>query len=169
RMLRSDLKAYVEYSNEVWNGSFQQSSYARKRGLALGLSANDFQAQLFYYAKRSVETFDIWEKEFGDSKRFVRVLSAAVANPWSSVQVLDFQGAFKKADALAIAPYFGNQLGSPATQSRTQAMNLDALFAELETVALPMTRKMIESHAAIARAHGLPLLAYEGGQHLAGF
>lgn len=169
QLLRSDLKAYVEYSNEVWNGLFEQASYARKQGLALGLSTNNFQAQLFFYSKRSVEIFDIWTREMGDPKRLVRVMAAAPANSWTSIQVLDFQNAMQKTDALAIAPYFGNRLGSPAEQARVQAMSLDALFTELETVALPMTIDLMKSQAAVAKARGLPLIAYEGGQHLAGF
>lgn len=169
RLLRSDLKAYLEYSNEIWNGKFEQASYARERGMALGLSSNPFQAQLLFYSRRSVELFDIWAREFGDAKRLVRVMASAAVNPWSSIQVLDHQNARKKTDALAIAPYFGNALGSPAEQARVQAMNLDALFAELETVALPKATEMIKSHAAIARTRGLPLIAYEAGQHLVGF
>jgi len=169
RLLRKELKAYVEYSNEVWNGQFQQASYARAHGTALGLSRNPFQAQLFFYSKRSVEIFDIWAGELGEGKRLARVMAAAAANAWSSIQVLDHQNASRKTDALAIAPYFGNALGSPAEQARVQAMSLDALFAELETVALAKAVEMIRSHAAVARARGLPLIAYEGGQHLVGF
>jgi hypothetical protein len=47
--LDPNLKVYVEYSNECWNGIFAQAGYCHDRGKALGLSDNDFQAQLRYY------------------------------------------------------------------------------------------------------------------------
>ena len=169
RLLRRDLKAYLEYSNEVWNGVFDQALYAQKQGLALGLSTNEFQAQLFFYSKRSVQIFDIWTREMSDPKRLVRVMAAHARNTWSSTQVLHFQNAAQKTDALAIAPYFGNRLGSRTEQSRVRAMSLSALFAELETVALPQVFDSIKSQVAVARAYSVPLIAYEGGQHLAGY
>lgn len=168
RLLRRDLKAYLEYSNEVWNGIFSQSAYARTQGLALGLSTNPMHAQLFFYSRRSVQIFDIWAREMGDPARLVRVMAAHAANPWSSAQVLDFERASEKTDALAIAPYFRAALRSPDQKNRYEAMNLDALFTELEKEALPMTIESMKSQAAVARARRLPLIAYEGGQHLVG-
>ena len=51
------LKVYVEHSNEVWNGQFAQARYAKEEGRRLGLSDNDFQAQLYYHSMRSVQIF----------------------------------------------------------------------------------------------------------------
>jgi len=168
RLLRRDLKAYLEYSNEVWNGIFSQAAYARAQGLALGLSTNPMQAQLFFYSRRSVQIFDIWAREIGDPARLVRVMAAHAANPWSSAQVLDFERASEKTDALAIAPYFRAALRSPDQKNRYEAMNLDALFTELQKEALPMTIESMKRQAAVAKANRLPLIAYEGGQHLVG-
>ena len=49
--LEPGLKLYIEYSNECWNGMFAQARYCRDKGKELGLSTNDFQAQLRYYSK----------------------------------------------------------------------------------------------------------------------
>ena len=166
--LRPDLKAYVEYSNEVWNGFFAQSAYAQAQGLALGLSAGKEQALLFFYSKRSVQLFDIWSAEFGDPKRLVRVMAAQAGNPWTAVQALSFQDAALKTDALAIALYFGGNLGTPTEQTRVRAMNLDALFTELDTATLPQAIGMMKANSAVAGARGIALIGYEGGQHLAG-
>jgi hypothetical protein len=168
KRLRPDLKAYVEYSNEVWNSQFRQATYARNQGLALGLSTNAFQAQLFYYSQQSVRVFDIWSAVFADPARLIRVMAAQAASTWTSEQVLNFRDAAQKTDAFAIAPYFGGYLGSPSEQNRVQAMNLDALFSELGNVALPQAIGWMNAQAAAAKARGKPLIAYEGGQHLAG-
>lgn len=40
RLLDPGLKAYVEYSNEVWNRGFAQAHYAQQRGLGLHLSSD---------------------------------------------------------------------------------------------------------------------------------
>ena len=166
--LRSDLKAHVEYSNEMWNGIFTQASYAQSQGLALGLSTNGFTAQMLFYSKRAVEVFNIWSTEFANPARLVRVMGSQSGNPWVSQQVLDFQNAKLKTDALAIAPYFGFSLGTPAEQTRVQSMTLDALFIELQTVTLPQVITSMSADAAVAAARGIPMISYEGGQHLVG-
>src|SRR5581483_8613189 len=106
------LKVYVEYSNEVWNYQFGQTRYAQEQGTALKLGNPE---NLRYYSQRSVEIFKIWESVFGRTKRLVRVLAAQAVNPWSSEQVLKWHDAYQHADALAIAPYFGNRFGDPKT------------------------------------------------------
>ena len=166
--LRPDLKAYVEYSNEVWNGFFDQAAYAQKQGLALGLAADPFKAQLFFYSKRSVQIFDIWSNQMGDPARLVRVMAAQATNPWTSVQVLDFQNAKQKTDTLAVAPYFGGYLGTLKEQGRVQAMSLNQLFAELDKVALPQAFDFMLGQKSVANSRSIALIAYEGGQHLAG-
>jgi hypothetical protein len=168
RLLRADLKAYIEYSNEVWNGQFPQAHHARREGLAQRLSRDPLEAQLRFYSKRSLEVFDIWSAEFADPARLVRVMASQAGNAWASEQVLDFRNAKQKTDALAIAPYFGGGMGVPAERARVEAMSLDELFSVLEHTALPAAVGWMQSQAAVARARRLPLIAYEGGQHLTG-
>jgi chitodextrinase len=163
--LRTDLKAYIEYSNEVWNSQFSQAAYASSRGLALGLSSDAFTAQLYFYSKRSVEMFDLWSAEMVNPARLVRVMASQADNSWVSQQVLDFQNAKAKTDALAIAPYFGYKLG---TVSSTATLTVDQLFNKLSTVSVPEAISAMNAHAAVAGSRGVPLISYEGGQHLAG-
>ena len=111
-------KVYVEYSNETWNGQFAQAKYCQQRGKELGLSKNDYEAQLRYSARRSVEVFKIFAEAFGGTDRLVRVIATHSANPWSGTTELDFEDAFKSADAVAIAPYFGNAFGDPKGAGR---------------------------------------------------
>lgn len=162
------LRVYVEHSNEVWNGQFAQATYARDRGLELGLSSDAFQAQLLYHSQRSLQIFQIFETVFGDADRLVRVMASQAANPWVSTQVLDFGDALAHTDALAIAPYFGGYLGGPSEQARVAAMSVDELVTELRNEALPTAAGWMTEQAAVAAARGVRLIAYEGGQHLAG-
>jgi hypothetical protein len=161
-------KIYIEYSNECWNGIFAQARYCRDKGKELGLSDNDYQAQLRYYSKRSVEIFRLWEEIFGGADRLVRVLAAQSANPWTSEQVMDFEDAHKHADALGIAPYFGNALGDPKRQDEVAQMTVDEVLDRCAEF-IAEGNRTISRQAQLANQRGLRLVAYEGGQHLVGY
>jgi len=119
--LHPGLRVSVEYSNEVWNGIFDQAGYAQEQGLALGLSTHPFEAQLRHYSVRAVHIFDIWTTVFGGTDRLVRVMAAQSANPWTATTELDSRDAFTKTDALAIAPSFGAGYGTPDKAATTVA------------------------------------------------
>lgn len=165
--LKPGLKVYIEYSNECWNGTFEQARYCRDKGKELGLSTNDFQAQLRYCSRRSVELFQIWEDVFDGADRLIRVLPAQSANPWTSEQAMDFEDAYKHADVLAIAPYFGNALGNPETQNQVARMTVDQVLDKCAEY-IAEGNKTIAEQARLAQERGLRLVAYEAGQHLVG-
>jgi hypothetical protein len=158
------LKAYVEYSNEVWNSRFAQAHHARDQGLALGLSSNPREAQIRFYARRSSEIFRIWEQVF-PKDRLVRVLGSHAASPWLSEFALSFADVAAHTDALAIAPYFGL---SPRNLERARGMSVGELMQELETDGVPAALESVVLHRAVARKYGIALVAYEAGQHLVG-
>lgn len=166
--LASDRKAYIEHSNEVWNGAFPQSSYLTERGLSSGLSDNPFEASLRYHSKRSIEIFKIFETTLGEASRLVRVMGAQASNTWTSTTELDFQDALQHTDAVAIAPYFGAELGGPDQANRIRGMSPDALMDEIEARWLPQAADWVASQAEAAKQRGVQLVAYEGGQHLVG-
>jgi hypothetical protein len=158
------LKAYVEHSNEVWNGFYPQARYAQEQGLALGLSQNPGEAQARYHARRSRQIFAIWEQALPPG-RLVRVLGAFVAAPWVTATALAYEDVAAHTDAVAIAPYFGVPM---AEQGRVAGLSLDQLMAELEARALPEARRMVVAQVGVARRLGVRLIGYEGGQHLVG-
>ncbi len=167
--LAPGLRVYIEYSNEIWNSIFSQGTYAEQRGVALGLASTPFEARLRYQSQRSVEIFQIFESVFADDHtRIVRVLAAQAANPWTSQVLLDHDGAYQHADALAIAPYFGGYLGGPGQVGTLHAMDLDDLFTELDQHAVPEAVGWVANQAKEARSRGLALVAYEAGNHLVG-
>ena len=152
--LKPDLKVYLEYSNECWNGIFGQARYCRDKGKALGLSDNDYQAQLRYYSRRSVEIFGIWEQVLAGKDRLVRVLAAQSANPWTSQQVIDFEEAYQHAEVLGIAPYFGNALGDPKTQNEVAQMTVDQVLDKCAEY-IAEGNKTIAEQARIAKERHL--------------
>ena len=165
--LQSSKKVYIEYSNEVWNASFEQNRRAAQKGRALGMAETDWEAAWFYTARRSVEIFAIFEEVFGGTERLVRILPSQAANPYVSEQILKFEDAWKKADALAIAPYFG---WSVPQEEKDEAIKLgvDGVLKRLEDVVLPETIETIKKQKELADRYGLELMCYEAGQHLVG-
>ena len=188
---------YVEYSNEVWNSQFSAATWAQARGLTRWPAAKDtpFGKQLQWYGLRSAEVCDLWRTVFASGAERVRcVMGAQGANAWTARQALECplhaaesggQACVKHGiRGLAIAPYFGYYLGHPKHLATVKAWTtqpeggLDNLFAELFQGgalsdapvggALAEAREQMHQAAAAAGAHGIDLLAYEGGQHLVG-
>jgi len=170
RLLSPNLRAYVEYSNEVWNGQFEQSRYAGERGMALKIGEKPWEAAWHYTARRSKEIFKVWEREFGPKPRLVRVLASQAGNPYVSEQILKFDNAGASADALSIAPYFGLNVGpeSKPNVSTVSRWSLDELFGHIDRVVLPEAQGYITGNKKVADQYRLPLIAYEAGQHLVG-
>ena len=166
--LDPNLRVYVEYSNEVWNGQFDQYTYAGDQGLALGLAANHWEAVPLYYSQRSVEIFNIFETVFGGTSRLERTLAWQNVNVWGAAQVMDYNDAYLSADALSIAPYFGGYLGDPNTQTEVTNMTIDELLDWCEAH-IAETMDGVRQQAESANSRGLRLTAYEGGQHLVGY
>lgn len=172
--LDPELTAYVEYSNETWNGIFEQASYVSAEGLAQNLAPGDaFWSGLRYYSKRAVEIFGIWQEAFAARPgTLVRVLASQAANAWTAEQIAEYENAAASADAVAIAPYFScDDPGNPDNAAATVSAGLDALLAQqmanvqMDGCAMAYVRANLE----VAQRYGLELVAYEGGQHLAGY
>ncbi len=172
--LDPSLRAYIEYSNEVWNGMFAQARHAQDRAIELGIGPPErpWEGGGMYYTQRSLEIFGIWEEVFGGTDRLVRVIAWQAANPWWSENiVLPPLAADPRADALAIAPYISfliPEQGEDLTASEVATWSLDQLFSHLNEHALPECLGWVADQRAIADQYGLALIAYEAGQHLVG-
>lgn len=163
--LDDNLTAYVEHSNEVWNGMFGQSQYAKTKGIEQNLGGDAFQSTLRYHSKRSVEIFTIWENVFGNTNRFVRVMGGWAVNDWSSNELLSFQNAYTKVDALATAPYFGDGTYNCGTLD-----NVDTLFGFLVNPScdssLSKVQAYMQNQKQTLNTYGVDMISYEGGQHM---
>lgn len=169
--LKPNLRAWVEYSNETWNGMFQQWHYVSQKGQQLRLAEKPWEAAWMYTAYRSIEIFKILDSVYAGQAGLVKVLPSHAANVYASEKIVSFNQAAKLADALAIAPYVSFNVmpqGGEINEKVVENWNLDKLFNYLNRVSLPESAKWIQQNKKVADQHGLMLVAYEGGQHLVG-
>lgn len=155
------LTIYVEYSNEIWNWIFEQTHYCHDNG-----------DQEVPWPERIVpfvqNALDIWTEEFeGQEDRLVRVVGVQLS--WQDVSnriVFNMEpGSF---DAFAPAAYFGfSDEGIAALESLGAAASagdvLDWAREGMLGRAVPWVKAQ---QASIAEELGIPMLFYEGGQHL---
>jgi hypothetical protein len=79
------LKAYIEYSNETWNGQFPQTQYVIEQGVAHNLPGETPYSQgSRFHAFRAKQIFAIFDSAFGSSarSRLVRVLAGQTGSSW---------------------------------------------------------------------------------------
>jgi hypothetical protein len=163
--------AWVEYSNEVWNGQFDQHKHAESQGQNRRLGSDPFESSLHYAAQRSAEIFQIWEQVLGGTQRLCRVVPGWAGNPEASGKVLRFRDCGRRGDVLAVAPYFSltpAPEGDAPTARTVAGWSLGQLFDHLERKVLPETIQEMKDSRREADRYGLRLVAYEGGQHLVG-
>uniref|UniRef100_UPI004056127F fibronectin type III domain-containing protein n=1 Tax=Candidatus Electronema sp. TaxID=2698783 RepID=UPI004056127F len=167
--LNPDLKIYVEYSNECWNGMFDQARYCLDNGRQTyqGQGFSDFEMQLKWYSRRSVEIFNLFESVFGGTSRLIRTLGAQQGNSWTAQTALESESAASKTDAVAIAPYFGHEYACEKYQ-QVKSFTLAQFFNDIKTVSMPMAWVNTEASIDYIKSQGKMAIAYEGGQHFTG-
>lgn len=168
--MNSGLTIYIEYSNETWNGIFDQAKYCKAGGKALWPNISDFQAQLYYSGYRSDQIFDIFNNVFsGQTDRVICVAASQSGNDYTGNQVLT-----KCADtveAFAIAPYFGGELGNPNNTPHpddVEHWSVSYALDYLKNTSIAGKIQDVRDKKALTDSYGIPLIAYEGGQHLVG-
>ena len=185
--LKPTQKAYVELSNEVWNGSFSQNAYSITSGqAAFPGQTNKYYAGWEWYGMRVAQIGDIWYGVFGSTdfnSRVVMVMAAQTVNPFSLQEELstpDWKGAGNAPAAAhhigvaAEAAYF---LGTPTKQQLAPMLSaagnsaLTALYSQATAPNgdIAHTIGFVAQDVKIAAAFDLPLVAYEGGQALNGY
>lgn len=159
--LDPDLKIYVEYSNEIWNWIFSQTAYCHDNG-----------DQNVPWPERIVpfvqNALDIWTEEFAEAPdRIIRVVGVQMS--WQDVSnriVFNMEaGSF---DAFSPAAYFGF---SEESISELESLGVNATADDV----IEMAREDMvdfayqwakDQHESIATELGIPMIYYEGGQHL---
>ena len=163
--LKPGLKAYVEYTNEAWNSIFTQSHYVKDMGERMNLDEDRDKAGYKYFSLRSVQIFDMWEQTFGGTQRIVRVMGSWTGWTRLSEMLLSYRNAYKKTDAIAIAPYFFPSFKS-AKKARSVSQLFKLMYDPKEKYSIPKVLGYIHKNAQTAEKFGVDLIAYEGGQHL---
>lgn len=186
--LLAPRKAYVEYSNETWNGGFVQASYVQTQGRAAGYSTASYDAGWYYTVMRSSQIAKLFKTAFGaDSSRVVGVFGSQAANAWWTGEALRWLTArtgttasVQGIDAVAIAPYFGGYMDDSSCGSVAKSIGVDGVIAEIQTggrmnsCGAPAGGAVAEAvgwmneTAAQASKYGIAMVAYEGGPHLVG-
>ncbi|MEM9354640.1 MAG: hypothetical protein AAGB04_00370 [Pseudomonadota bacterium] len=169
--LDSDRTVYVEFTNEApWNTgpAFIQSPWIIAN-LAGGNKPDANRA----YGKRAAEVWQLFADSAGDV-RLKRVLSGqagAVRVIREALEGVEDVGG--KPDVISCAAYFNPDKDVNQPKVRVLYDHYDE-FGEDADKAFELMRQSIRdrsewwrNHAAVADSLGLPLIAYEGGQHIA--
>ena len=164
--LNSNLTIYLEYSNEVWNPTFEQFFWVKDDFTWLDHSFphNDLydNSQSIYYntgllAKR---TFDLWYQTFGaDSSRVKRVLAAQGGNVWVAQEMISAVG--NGYDYIAPDWYFG------ASEQTNFSASVDAQEV-IDSCRVDFFQNRWQDnldHYTLAQQEGKGVVCYEGGQH----
>lgn len=151
-------RVWIEYSNEVWNGGFEQARDVREQARAAG------EPWPTRYARRAREVFALFAGELGERPR-VRVVATHLANAETTAAILG-QLQPGEADALAVGLYVGGRLGREGWR-QTRELEVEQVLAALRQD-VERRRGQVRRARALAVEAGLRLVAYEGGQHLAG-
>ena len=166
RYLNPDLIIYLELSNEVWNGNFEQTHYFRRIGLEeLGVPREEMPHRAAY-AKRAAEMFAIWEEVFGGLDRLQRVAGMQVSTIETAIRTLGYKDYHESFDLLAIAPYFAYEPYETAMFHRRGDVTVDEVLEGLKGVIDYHGSRRVGGHHALAQQYGMGLIAYEAGQHL---
>ena len=179
--LDPNLKCFVEYSNETWNGGFLiQNVYTMDQGTARGLPGiNKWYWGEAFNVLTSIKIFKAFEDEFGAAntgydKRLVRVYATAGNSDggFKAIRNVMYDGVARdhytdanfnpiynperqKLDLMATAPYVGGMDGAASDiQTQFRAKTDWAYKVEVMTYINEMAK------------YGVKVGCYEGGQHL---
>jgi hypothetical protein len=152
--LNSNLKIYLEYSNETWNTLYVQATYCQTQGTALNLAGSSAALKGHSYCTyASVRQWEQFEKVFGkDSPRLIKVIAGHSADQSVARQkllALDDTVTVNphrvRANAIGIAPYMD---GANVAECRA---GLTARYGEARV------------HYNVTHPRGLQLVCYEAG------
>ncbi len=122
--LDPELRAYNEYSNEVWNWGFPQTHWAREQAEARWGPDAAYDSHLQFYGMRAAEMATIWDSVFGSEadERVINVVTTQTDWPgleegifYAPLYVAENPGVNQPPvmifDAYAVTGYFGFELG----------------------------------------------------------
>lgn len=147
--LKPELKVYIEWSNEVWNGMLP---YSIAQQYASGLGGGNWQKG---QAIASASLFSAFESVFGDeSNRVINVISGQSVSPGTASGIISFMHDASvnpngtKVEAVGMAPYMhGIDIGTLRASIGRNAGDAQA-------------------YRGIADGEGAMLVCYEGGQSI---
>ncbi len=168
-------KVWVEYSNEVWLNSFQQTFYAYAMGSLAGISGGNVGRR--WYGRRSGEIHNLFEaameaRQVGLSAGLKRVYATQGANSGettSTIQEAFIQG--YRVDAIAVAPYLNVTPRADFNRDTWAQCDIDHVM-DLDAETMKGPQIYVFNHQDALAAHydhaslGFPqpeIICYEGG------
>lgn len=167
--LDPNLKVYVEYSNETWNGGFSAYSQilAAAQSNPLVTATSNFDKVAEQSAYMEIQDGGIFKTVFGSSSaQVIPVLAGwAYGSSYQQAALQWVQSTYGSPanyfGDLAIAPYIGLPSGVDV-----KGLTLNQLFAGLNQTLNTSYVSQLQTNASIASTYGLSLVAYEGGQSM---
>ena len=183
--LNPSLRVWFEFSNEIWNGfgpyipqlNAAQLAAARHFGVPFANVSGDQQAWGSGHLQGlALKTFeDEWRARGMPDSRLINVVASFVGSSGYSTNAI---AAAKEIaphlpEVLAVTNYFGystqGDIFAAHSFGTTPGIWPEALYAKTAEIVrrnLYSTTGTWQASAEAARAAGLPLVAYEGGQHM---
>ncbi|MDF1802047.1 calcium-binding protein [Thalassovita sp.] len=176
-------KAYVEYSNEMWNFLFEQTRWAMEQARNRWNGAEG-DAWMQWTGMRAAQVMQVWTDVFGGTDRLVRVIG--VHTGWPGLEDPLFEAPLYMAedpshrrpadmfDAYAVTGYFGIDGDDADMPDRIlrwakQGVVTEKLTDYLRTGPLKdLTENVFPYHAKVAKRYGMQMIMYEGGTHIVG-
>jgi len=185
--LGSGQRAYMEYSNEVWNGATGLPKIMETLGRAMWPSQSvNFNLGQNYYGMRTAQFCDEWKSTWGaDSSRVTCVMGSQTANVgvaqialactyWANAPCASNHGI----TALAVTGYFGPLGDIPTAWLSLPDGGMANLCAAFTTGGIDTNPSLsgrsyianallwLANNYTLASAYGLEMVAYEGGPGL---
>ncbi len=183
--LNPNLKAYIEYSNELWNFQFEQARWAGEQAKQLWGNAAGGDAWIQFAGLRAAQISQLFDDEFGQESDDRLVHVVAVHTAWTDLAEAQLTGRLLKRtskhdpsvvfDAYAVTGYltpgFGDDFVSGILRDWFQQGGKENLFKELDmsirtTQLHNLKTNYWPAHAARAKQFELDLIMYEGGTHV---
>ncbi len=193
-LLNTDLKIYIEYSNEYWNSAFDQFHETWSAASAAGWNTSSNFHPSYFGAKVQTRLFQAIKGAFGDraASRLVCVCASQAAGQAVTDRLIKGERWLEEdgppawvspasvCDAVAIAPYLGSKWIETSGEVQSLITRIDAGDTQEQINAYMIGRLQalnldtqpidwINTQADLADQYDLPLIAYEGGTHVLHF
>ncbi|MEM8872767.1 MAG: hypothetical protein AAGD32_00780 [Planctomycetota bacterium] len=159
--LNPELDVWVEYSNETWNsaGPFRvQFDHVAMLAEQWGISHDAA------HGRRSAEIFAVFQTELGGVDRMVRVIAGQTFNPGGLGLRIDGAGA-ENVDVAGVAYYFTSRETGEYINANAGDLDYDEVFDRIAADTVDAADQWANA-AFRTQQRGIPLIAYEGNQHL---
>lgn len=176
--LKPGVNCYIEYSNEIWNGTFTQckANFAlAKAEVAAGentLNDGGTETNQWYWAwrrvgKRTLEIEAAFKRAMGDDPRIRMILAGQLVNPRVVQEGLTYIERYagpprEHLYGIAAAPYFGHDKAIVARDDLTVDDVCNLLLSKVSSG----NGKWVRALHELSGKYGVKSVAYEGGVDL---